>query len=77
MIVDTCIKSCVLITQTSTNLVGKKRGDKQEAADTSRIQEFLRINTPSFTGSTTTEDPKNFIEELKKVFEVMHVADAE
>ncbi|WMV38353.1 hypothetical protein MTR67_031738 [Solanum verrucosum] len=54
-----------------------ERGARQEVADTSRIQEFLRMNPPSFTGSSTTEDPENFIEELKKVFEVMHVADTE
>ena len=35
------------------------------------------MNPPSFTGSNTTEDPKNFIEELKKVYEVIHVIDAE
>uniref|UniRef100_M0ZUZ3 Retrotransposon gag protein n=1 Tax=Solanum tuberosum TaxID=4113 RepID=M0ZUZ3_SOLTU len=35
------------------------------------------MNPPCFTGSSTTEDPENFIEELKKVFEVMHVADTE
>ncbi|KAH0657055.1 hypothetical protein KY285_031937 [Solanum tuberosum] len=32
------------------------------------------MNPPSFTGSSTTEDPKNFIEELKRVFDVMHIA---
>uniref|UniRef100_M1DUV7 Gag-pol polyprotein n=1 Tax=Solanum tuberosum TaxID=4113 RepID=M1DUV7_SOLTU len=35
------------------------------------------MNPPSFTGSSTTEDSENFIEELKKVFEVIHVADTE
>ncbi|WMV37414.1 hypothetical protein MTR67_030799 [Solanum verrucosum] len=35
------------------------------------------MNPPSFMGLSTTEDPKNFIKELKKVFEVMHVADTE
>ena len=33
------------------------------------------MNLPSFTGSSTFKDPKNFVEELKKVFEVMHVVD--
>ena len=33
------------------------------------------MNRPSFTGSSTTEDPDNFTKELKKVFEVMHVPD--
>ncbi|WMV14062.1 hypothetical protein MTR67_007447, partial [Solanum verrucosum] len=35
------------------------------------------MNPPDFTGSTVTEDPENFVEELQKVFEVMHVVDAE
>lgn len=29
------------------------------------------------SGLSTTEDPKNFIVELKKVLEVMHIADIE
>lgn len=33
------------------------------------------MNPPSITKSCTTEDPKNFIDELKKVFEVMYVVD--
>ena len=35
------------------------------------------MNPPSFTGSSNTENPENFMEELKKVFDVMHVIDAE
>ena len=31
------------------------------------------MNPPSFLCSSTTEDPENFIEDLKKVFEVTHV----
>ncbi|KAH0714755.1 hypothetical protein KY284_007660 [Solanum tuberosum] len=41
-----------------------------------QIHEFLRMNPPSFTGSSVTEDPENFIEELQKVFEIMHISDA-
>ncbi|WMV07965.1 hypothetical protein MTR67_001350, partial [Solanum verrucosum] len=48
-----------------------------EGADISRIREFLGTNPPSFMGSSTTEDPEDFIEELKKIFDVMHVADTE
>ncbi|XP_049410522.1 uncharacterized protein LOC125873690 [Solanum stenotomum] len=66
-----------MFSQAVTNQVGQQRGARQEGADTSRIREILRMNPPCFTGSSTTEDPKNFIEELKKVFDVMHVADTE
>ncbi|XP_049399933.1 uncharacterized protein LOC125864025 [Solanum stenotomum] len=34
------------------------------------------MNPPGFKGSSTAEDPGNFIKELQKVFEVMHVVDA-
>jgi len=55
--------------------VGQHRGARQEEADTSRIREFLRMNPPSFTCTSTEDDPENFIEELKKVFDVMHITD--
>ena len=35
------------------------------------------MNPQNFTASSTTEDLESFIEELKKVFDVMQVADAE
>ncbi|WMV30455.1 hypothetical protein MTR67_023840 [Solanum verrucosum] len=35
------------------------------------------MNPPDFTGSSVTEDSKNFMEDLQKVFEVMHVTDVE
>ncbi|KAH0669628.1 hypothetical protein KY289_024121 [Solanum tuberosum] len=64
-----------MLSQVVTNQDGKQRGARQEKANTSRICEFLRMNPPSFTGSSTVEDPENFIKELKKVFDVMHVVD--
>uniref|UniRef100_M1E1D2 Gag-pol protein n=1 Tax=Solanum tuberosum TaxID=4113 RepID=M1E1D2_SOLTU len=66
-----------ILSQVVTNQAGQLRGARQEEADTSRIHEFLRINPPSFTGSSPTVDPENFIEELNKVFDAMHVADTE
>ena len=35
------------------------------------------MNPPSFTGSSTTEDRENFVEEMFKVFEVIHVVNIE
>ncbi|KAG5632053.1 hypothetical protein H5410_003770, partial [Solanum commersonii] len=52
-------------------------GARQEVIDTLRIREFLRINPPSFTGLSITKDPESFVEKLKKVFELMHIADTE
>ena len=41
------------------------------------IHEFMRMNPSSFTGLSIIEDLENFVEELKNVFDVMHVVDAE
>ena len=49
-----------MISQVLSNQVGQQRGAQQKEANTWRVHEFLRMNPPSFTGLTTTEDPKNF-----------------
>ncbi|XP_015081426.1 uncharacterized protein LOC107025074 [Solanum pennellii] len=41
------------------------------------FREAIRILSQVVTNQSTFEYPENFIEELKKVFEVMHVADTE
>ena len=38
-----------------------------------RVHDFVRMNSPEFLGSLTTENPQNFLDEIKKVFEVMQV----
>lgn len=35
------------------------------------------MNPPSFTGSSTIDDPQNFTKKLKKVFNVMDVLETE
>lgn len=35
------------------------------------------MNPPSLTSSSTFEDPENFMKELKKIFDVMHVIGVE
>ena len=41
------------------------------------LQGFVRMNPSCFMGLITTEDLENFVEDSKKVFDVMHVANAE
>ncbi|KAG5609598.1 hypothetical protein H5410_020879 [Solanum commersonii] len=50
--------------QVEFNQAGKHRGILHDVADTPNICEFLRLNPPIFTGSSVTEDPKNFVEDL-------------
>ena len=66
-----------MLIQVVNNQVGEQRGARQEGVDTSRIQEFLRMNPQSLIVSSTIEDPKNFVEELKKLFDVMDVVGVE
>ncbi|KAH0643755.1 hypothetical protein KY290_033609 [Solanum tuberosum] len=36
-----------------------------------RVRDFVKMNPPEFLGSQVGEDPQNFIDEVKKIFEVM------
>ena len=38
-----------------------------------RVLYFFSLNPPEFLGSQTNEDPQKFIDEIKKILEVMHV----
>ncbi|XP_049372626.1 uncharacterized protein LOC125837574 [Solanum verrucosum] len=66
-----------MLSQVVSNQAGQQRVGFQDVADTSRIHELLRMNTLEFTGSNVIEGLENFLEELSKMFEVMHVADVE
>jgi len=65
-----------ILSQVATYHVGQ-RDNRHEVVDTSRIRELLRMNPPSFSGSSISENLENFIEELKRIFDVMHVAESE
>ena len=62
-----------MLSQAMTKQLGQQRKARQERAE-SKIWEFLR-NPPRCSSSSTTEDPRNFADDLKKVFEMMHVVD--
>ena len=38
-----------------------------------RVHDFVRMNPPEFLGSQANEDPQNFLDEIKKIFEVIQV----
>ncbi|XP_070036828.1 uncharacterized protein [Nicotiana tomentosiformis] len=43
----------------------------------SRSKGFLNMKPPVFTGSRKDEDPKNIIDDVQKIFQVMHAIDTE
>ncbi|KAH0706063.1 hypothetical protein KY285_010594 [Solanum tuberosum] len=42
-----------------------------------RIRDFLNLDPPSFTGSDPNEDPQDFIDQIQRTFDVMHVSGKE
>ena len=38
-----------------------------------RVRDFIKINLPEFLGLLISEDPQNFIDEVKNIFGVMQV----
>lgn len=39
-----------------------------------RVQEFVSMNPPIFTGSNPKENPQEFIDQLHKILRVMHTS---
>ncbi|XP_047259670.1 uncharacterized protein LOC124892432, partial [Capsicum annuum] len=42
-----------------------------------RTQDFLKMDPPTFTGSDLNEDPQDFIDQIQRTLEVMHVSGRE
>ena len=42
-----------------------------------RIRDFLNLDPPSFTGSDPNTDPQDFIDQIQRTFDVMHVSGKE
>ena len=38
-----------------------------------RVHDFLRMNPPKLLGLQTNEDPQNFLDDIKKIYQVMQV----
>lgn len=48
----------------------------KEVISTSRICVLSRMNSQSFTSSSVTTNPENFIEDLKRVFHVIYIPES-
>ena len=42
-----------------------------------RTQDFLKMDPPTFTGSDLNEDPQDFIDQIQRALDVMHVTGRE
>ena len=48
-----------------------------DRAASTRIRDFLNLDPPSFTGSDPKEDPQDFIDQIQRTLDVMHVSGKE
>jgi len=48
-----------------------------EGPGSSRVREFLALNPPQFTGTDRREDPQHFVDQLHRIFRVMHASATE
>lgn len=52
-------------------------GSASVTSETTRVGQFMRMNPPKFSGTKVEEDPQEFIDEMEKIFRVMHVDQVE
>ena len=45
--------------------------------EVTRVGQFMRMNSPKFSGAKIEEDPQEFVDEMEKIFKVMHVDQVE
>lgn len=57
-----------MMIQAVTNKVCQQRWVGQDVTNTSRIREFLRMNSPIFTGLILTKDLEYFVEEFRRFY---------
>ncbi|XP_070039410.1 uncharacterized protein [Nicotiana tomentosiformis] len=48
-----------------------------EGSGSSRVREFIALSLPEFTGTDQREDPQDFIDQLHRIFQVMHATKKE
>ena len=46
-------------------------------SEASRVGHFMKMNPPKFTGTNVEEDPPEFVDEIEKIFKLMHVDEVE
>ncbi|PHT37252.1 hypothetical protein CQW23_24952 [Capsicum baccatum] len=48
-------------------------GSATVTSKATRVGHFIKMNPPKFTGTKVEEDPQKFVDEMEKIFKVMHV----
>ena len=84
--VDTTVQELKNAVQLLTQIVASK-GQRQEGPVTgadganrtvgTKIRDFLNLDPPSFTGSDPKEDPQDFVDQIQRTLDVIHVGGIE
>lgn len=48
-------------------------GSVSVTSEATRVGQFIRMNPPKFFGTKVEEDPQEFMDEMEKIFRVIHV----
>ncbi|XP_016549266.1 uncharacterized protein LOC107849131 [Capsicum annuum] len=52
-------------------------GSASVTSEVTRVGQFIRMNPPKFSGAKVEEDPQEFVDEMEKIFKVMHIDQVE
>ncbi|KAF3620977.1 putative inactive serine/threonine-protein kinase-like [Capsicum annuum] len=59
------------------SLVNLSDGSQSYSSDVNQVGQFIRLNPPTFMSCKVEEDPQGLIDDIEKIFKVMHVTDVE
>ena len=62
-----------MLNQSLTNQNNRVHVNENDGSVAARVRHFVRMNPLEFLGSQANEDPQNFLDEIKKIFEVIQV----
>ncbi|XP_047257577.1 uncharacterized protein LOC124889648 [Capsicum annuum] len=64
----------LVVTQTQKS---EDTGSASITSEVTRVGQFIRINPPKFSGAKLEDDPQEFVDEIEKIFKVMHIDQVE
>ena len=64
-----------MLAQSMTNQLNRVHAHVNEygGSQAVKVHDIVRINPPEFIGSQANKDPQNFMDEIKKIFEVIKI----
>ncbi|XP_070032215.1 uncharacterized protein [Nicotiana tomentosiformis] len=67
----------IVASQAQRSNVAPTSSSQQGDSTSSRVNKFLQLDPPVFTGANPQDDPQDFIDEMHKTLRVMHATETE